>query len=131
MALATYVGKIQNGKIELDPLLDLTDGSEVVIVPTAVTERVARRTANSFLVSDVGNLLMARNGKLIQMDSDWIWRFGIFITSLTHEPQGPIDHLDVSATTGQVIDEQLIKSRLLDYTRNNLEEHVNGCLRTN
>ncbi len=119
MTISAYAGKIHNGKVEFGSLIDLADGSEVVVVPTSVTERIARRTANGFLVGNVGNMLMARDGRLIQTDFDWIWRFGVFITALAHEPRGPIEHVDISATTSAVIDEHQTKTRLLERGRNN------------
>jgi hypothetical protein len=72
-------------------------------VRAAVDERAARRTANRWLVERVGNMIMADHPLLTQSAGQLIWRFDAFVTSLSRAPRGPIGHVDVDATTGQVL----------------------------
>ena len=78
--------------------MELPDGTEVyVFVPSSVTARVAKRIANRWLISEVGNLLMADNGSLVATEQGWVWQFEVYITSIAHKAWGPIGTLDVSA----------------------------------
>jgi hypothetical protein len=100
----TYLGKLRQGKIELDALLDLPEGSEVyVVVKPNLDLRQARRKANGWLVDNVGNMVMADDGALLQVDGRWVWRFQAYITALSHEPYGPIGQVDVDATSGLIL----------------------------
>jgi len=72
-------------------------------VRAAVDERTARRTANRWLVERVGNMVMADQPLLTQSAGQLVWRFDAFVTSLSRAPRGPIGHVDVDATTGQVL----------------------------
>ena len=117
MSLTTYRGIVRNGKVEPTPAFDLPEGSEVyVVVPTGITAHVAKRRANGWLVGYVGNMLMADHGALVQRGSpenaEWVWRFEVFVTSLTHEPLGPIGTLDIDATSGAVVDGDQTKTLL-------------------
>lgn len=115
MAVATYPGVVHNGKIELSTPIDLPEGSEVyVIVPSTLNERAARRKATVWLVGYVGNMLMADHGVLVQSGPEWLWRFPVFITSLAHDPWGPIGCVEISAATGAVINDLQTKVALMD-----------------
>ncbi len=115
MAVATYSGVVHNGKIELSTPIDLPEGSEVyVVVPTALNERGARRKATGWLVGYVGNMLVADHGALVQVGLEWVWRFQVFITSLAHDPWGPIGYVDISATTGMVVNDLQTQKKLMD-----------------
>lgn len=104
MTTMTYLGKLHKGKVELDSLLDLPEGSEVyVVVKPNLDLRQARRKANGWLVDNVGNMVMADDGALLQMNGLWVWRFHAYITALSHEPYGPIGQVDVDATTGSIL----------------------------
>jgi hypothetical protein len=72
-------------------------------VRAAVDEHTARRTANRWLVERVGNMVMADQPLLTQSEGQLVWRFDAFVTSLSRAPRGPIGHVDVDATTGQVL----------------------------
>ena len=120
MTVATYPAVVRNGKVELTVPLPAPEGSEVyVVVPTIITERIAKRKANGWLVREVGNLLMANHGTLVQTESDWVWRFAIFITSPSHEPEGPIGALDINASTGVLVDPEQTKALLYRQGRAN------------
>lgn len=105
MAIATYVGVVQEGRIRLEERVTLPEGSRVyVVVPTLVDERTARRKANRWLAEWVGDMVMADRAEQVQLpDGRPVWRFGAFITSLAHNPIGPIGHVDVEASSGLVL----------------------------
>jgi hypothetical protein len=122
MSLTTYRGIVRNGKIELTPGIEFPEGSEVyVVVPTGITERIAKRKANGWLIGHVGNMLMADHGVLVQLgspsDSEWAWRFEVFVTSLSHEPSGPIGTVDVDANSGAIMDGEQAKMILYERGR--------------
>src|SRR3954454_16080077 len=103
----TFTGKLHDGKVELSAPIDLPEGSEVVVIAKpAVEMKTARRAATGWLVSYVGNLVGAMDGALIQLGDKWVWRFQAYMTSMYHEPWGPIGEVDVDANTGEVINDQ-------------------------
>ena len=103
----TYTGKLHKGKVEMTTPIDLPDGSEVYIVAqVGVGKQIAKRKANGWLVDHVGNMVMADDGVLVQNGEQWIWRFHAYLTSLTHEPHGPIGEVDVDANTGDILSNQ-------------------------
>jgi hypothetical protein len=104
MAVATYIGVVREGCIHLIEPAPLSEGSQVyVVVPAVVDERTAHRKANRWLMENIGNMVMADHPALIQSNRQTLWRFGAFITALSHEPLGPIGHVDVNAATGEVL----------------------------
>ena len=104
MSDATYVGFVRQGKIELRDAVSLPDGRPVyVVVPDLLDEHMARRKANRWLIDHVGNMIMADQGVLQQLDDQVVWRFGAFITSSSHPPRGPIGYVDVNAAGGQIL----------------------------
>jgi hypothetical protein len=126
MSLTTYRGIVRNGKIEPTPAVDLPEGSEVyVVVPSGITAQIAKRKANGWLVGYVGNMLMADHGELVQVGSfdspAWVWRFEVFVTSLIHDPSGPIGTLDVDAASGAIVDGDQTKAML--YERGRTSQH--------
>ncbi len=72
-------------------------------VRPAVDEHTARRKANRWLVERAGNMVMADRPTLTQSEGQPVWRCEAFITSISHEPRGPIGHINVDATTGEVL----------------------------
>ena len=82
---------------------DFTDYLFRKYVHPAMDEYAARRKANRWLVERVGNMVMADQPVLTPSGNRPVWRFGAFVTSLSHAPRGPIGHLDVDATTGDVL----------------------------
>jgi hypothetical protein len=72
-------------------------------VRPAVDEHTARRKANRWLVQRVGNMVMADRPLLVQSEGRPAWRFEALVTSLSQAPRGPVGHLDVDATTGDVL----------------------------
>jgi hypothetical protein len=70
---------------------------------TEITERVARRKANRWLLEHVGNMVMADKAVLAQGEEGMVWRFGAFVTASTHEPMGPIGEVEVAVDSGEVL----------------------------
>jgi len=100
----TYIGTIRDGKIELDQPLTLPEGSQVRVTPLmALDERTARRRADRWLEDNVGNVVAAKNSRLIHLDNQDIWRFEAFVTGPNIEPMGPIGQVDMDANTGQIL----------------------------
>jgi hypothetical protein len=117
MAVVTYRGVVRNGKVEPLSGVELPEGSEVyVVVPVGVSAQDAKRKANGWLVGHVGNMLMADRGALVQTESvdgpEWVWRFEVYVTSLAHEPFGPIGNVDVDAASGAIINSEQTKLQL-------------------
>jgi hypothetical protein len=55
-------------------------------------------------------MVMADQPLLTQSEGQLVWRFGAFVTSLSHTPRGPIGHVDVDATTGEILaDERAVE----------------------
>ncbi len=75
-------------------------------VRLTVDERAARRKANGWLVTWVGNMVMADNAQLRYTDARPVWRLGAFVTSLSRSPRGPIGYVDVDAMTGEVLNSE-------------------------
>jgi hypothetical protein len=99
----TYQGTFRQGKIELKESLAFPEGQQVYVIVPQIDVQTARRKANRWLLDNAGNMLMADEGELQQINGQIVWRFGVFITSSTHAPQGPFDHIDVLAGNGRVV----------------------------
>ena len=113
MTVVTYPAIIRNGKAEPLTPLDLPEGSEVYIVlQRPLEQRTACKKATGWLVDEVGNLLMVDDGVLIQQEERWVWRFLVYLTSLSHEPYGPIGQMDVDADTGKILNDQTTITQL-------------------
>ncbi len=100
----TYIGTIRAGKIELNKPLTLPEGSQVQVTPLMMLdERTARRRADRWLEDNVGNVVAAKNSRLIQLDNQDIWQFEAFVTGPNIDPMGPIGQVDIDANTGQIL----------------------------
>ena len=105
MTILTYTGKLHKGKIELAAQVNLPEGSEVyVVVAPGIEQCIAKRKANGWLVDQIGNMVMADDGVLVQRGNTWAWRFYAYLTSLAHEPYGLVGYVD--ANTGAVLSDQ-------------------------
>ncbi|MFN8493461.1 MAG: hypothetical protein U0350_38030 [Caldilineaceae bacterium] len=115
-SIATYSGVVRDGKVDLCDKIKLPEGTEVlIVVPTAIDERTARRKANGWLVSYVGNMLMADDAALINLDGKLLWHLSAYITGLTHEPVGPIGNVFINALTGDILQPDQTAQNLRDY----------------
>ena len=105
--LTQYHGVVRRGRIELPAQTELPEGSRVVVIVTGpdplVDETVARRKATRWLVENVGNMLAADEGRLVEEDGRPVWRFGAYVTGRWHAPLGPVGHIDVDAGRGELI----------------------------
>ena len=108
MNAITYQGTFRQGKIELKEALPFPEGQQVYVIVPQVDVQTARRKANRWLLDNAGNMLMADQGELQQINGQIVWRFGVFITSSSHTPQGPIDHIDVLAGNGRVVSDFML-----------------------
>ncbi len=69
----------------------------------AVDEQAARRRANGWLITWVGNMVMADQARMTYVGECPVWRFGAFVSSLSQPPRGPIGTVDVDANTGDIL----------------------------
>lgn len=114
MTVMTYPGRLREGRIELDAPINLPEGSEVyVVVKPQLDLRQAQKKANGWLVDNIGNMVMADDGMLIQRGDVWLWRFSAYITALSHEPCGPIGQVDVDANTGAVVTDERTRQKIV------------------
>lgn len=104
----TYQGVVRQGKILLEQAAELPEGSQVFVFLAEEGEReplldphLARRKANSWLVTHVGSV-MAQQPELRQLDGRLVWRFKAFLTTQGRSPRGPVGMVDVDAYSGQV-----------------------------
>jgi len=118
MNTATYRGTFRQGKIELKNRLDFPEGQQVYIFVPQVDMQTARRKANRWLLDNAGNMLMADLGELRQINGQMVWQFGIFITSSSHNPQGPVDYIDVLAANGRVIGDSQTAETIITHALN-------------
>lgn len=89
MTATTYRGVIRRGKVEIMDNIELPDGAEVYIVASvSVAVSTAKRNANRWLVSEVGNLLMADHGALVRSNAGWVWQFEVLVQRLVANPGG-------------------------------------------
>lgn len=115
-SIATYSGVVREGKVDLCDKIKLPEGTEVlIVVPTAIDERTAKRKANGWLTSYVGNMLMADDATLINLDGKLLWHLRAYITSLAHEPIGPIGNVFINALTGDIVHPDQTAQSLRDH----------------
>ena len=103
-SLNTYTGFVRDGRIQLTEPIVLPEGSMVyVLVPVGVDAHTARRKANRWLLENVGHMLRADQPFLVRSHDRATWRFGAYVTALSHPPIGPVGYVDVDATSGAVL----------------------------
>jgi hypothetical protein len=118
MAIARYAGVVCNGKIELTEPIQLPEGTGVyVLVPGVVDKEAARRKANGWLIDHVGNMVMAGQGILTDIDGKSVWRFEAFVTGSTHAPLGPIGQVLIDATSGDILSNQHTAQAMIEHGR--------------
>lgn len=118
MTVTTYRGVIRRGKVETMETIELPDGAEVYVVAAAsIAAPAAKRIANRWLVSEVGNLLMADRGDLIRLGTGWVWQFEIFSTAAGRKPWGPLGVVRIDAASGEILDREQTKINLYERAR--------------
>ena len=72
-SVQTYQGIVRGGNIQVEGTADLPEGSHVVIIVPGehppMEERAAQRKATRWLVEHVGNMLLADEGRLVDVDA--------------------------------------------------------------
>lgn len=105
MTTTFYQGVVKHGHIQLPSAANLPEGSYVYVIVAGpepiLAEETARRKATRWLVEFVGNMLMANEGRIQEINGRMAWRFGVFITGRGHAPRGPIGYVDIDAHTGE------------------------------
>lgn len=105
--MQTYHGVIRAGNIQLNPEANLPEGSQVYVIIAGqepiLEERLAQRKATRWLVEYVGNMLIADEARLLEVEGGIVWRFGAFITARGQRPRGPIGYVNVDAHNGRVL----------------------------
>lgn len=79
-----------------------------------LSEKVARRKANRWLVSYVGNLVMADNGQVVEVDGRVCWQFDVVTTSLYAPPQDPFASIHVDALNGTVLADETVAEKMIE-----------------
>lgn len=104
----TYQGTIREGHIELDRSADLPEGRQVTVLVTEegvdkplLDPHLARRKANGWLVTHVGNV-MAQQPQLLQVEGQLVWQFKAFLSMRGKPSSGPVGWVNVDAYTGEV-----------------------------
>jgi len=111
--LRTYEGTIRHGKVRLPADAALPEGARVhVTILPGVDEQSARRKANRWLAENVGDMVMADQGRMDQAGERRVWRFGAFVTALSREPFGPIAYVDIDADTGAALVDNTIAEEI-------------------
>jgi hypothetical protein len=103
-SIAAYTGFVREGRIQLAEPADLPEGSLVyVLVPMVVDAHAARRKANRWLLENVGNMMRADQPVFVRSRGRAAWRFGAFVTAISHPPIGPVGYVDIDVATGEVL----------------------------
>jgi hypothetical protein len=111
--ISTYEGIIRKGRIHLIKDRALPEGSRVLVVVLPFTdEHFARRKANRWLAEYVGDMVMADQPMLTQVNDRQVWRFGAYVTSLHREPFGPVGYVDIDAETGAILADETIAGEI-------------------
>jgi hypothetical protein len=71
--------------------------------PMVVDAHAARRKANRWLLENVGNMMRADQPVFVRSRGRAAWRFGAFVTAISHPPIGPVGYVDVDVATGEVL----------------------------
>lgn len=117
-SIATYSGVVRDGRVELCDKIKLPEDTEVlIVVPTTIDERTAKRKANGWLLTNVGNLLMADDAKLINLEGQLLWHFRAYVTSSAHPPVGPIGNIFLNAMTGEVLNPEKTTQNLYEHSK--------------
>lgn len=100
-----YIGVVLGGYIVFDPALALMPDCLIQLVPTTmIDEWSARRKANGWLLSHVGNLVSTRGrGILLSLEDQIFWRFAAFVSGGKAMAIGPLGYVRVEGATGRVL----------------------------
>lgn len=109
----------ENGEVRLTGLpLKTGERVEVIVLAEAMPEpqfdeRMARRKAATWLAGYVGMQVMPGKAILLRHEGRVVWRFPAWVGALHREPRGPIGHVDVDATTGEMLAPSALAEELI------------------
>jgi hypothetical protein len=78
-----------------------------------VDARHARRQATRWLASEVGNMLIAGQPRLV-ISQNTLWRLPVLLTSSERGIIGEVGFVDVDASTGEPIISDKLRTQILD-----------------
>jgi hypothetical protein len=81
-----------------------------------VTAKTARRQATSWLVSEVGNMLVGGTPQLV-ISQKTAWRVPVILTSSAAGPVGEVGMVEIDAENGQLLVGDELRERILDNVR--------------
>ena len=90
--------------------VDLQISVEAVV---NVDAKTARKAATAWLASEVGNMLLAGKPQLV-ISQTTVWRLPALLTSSEQGTIGEVGTVDVDASTGQVLVNNLLRTQILD-----------------
>lgn len=90
--------------------LDMQISVEAVV---DVDANSARKQATAWLVSEVGNMLMAGNPKLV-ISQNTVWRLPVLLTSSSEGIIGEVGFVDVDGSSGEPLVSHALKTQILD-----------------
>jgi hypothetical protein len=77
-----------------------------------VGAKLARRRATAWLASEVGNMLMAGDPKLV-ISRITVWRLPVLLTSSEKGIVGEVGFVDVDASSGEPLIDDTLRARIL------------------
>ena len=111
--LRTYEGTVRHGQIRLSADAAFPEGARVhVTILPGVDEQSARRKANRWQAENVGDMVMADQGRMDQAGERRVRRFSAFVTALSREPFGSIGYVDIEVDTGVVLADSTIAEEI-------------------
>jgi hypothetical protein len=78
-----------------------------------VDAKTARKRATAWLASEVGNMLMAGNPRLV-VSQITVWRFPVLLTSSQKGVLGEVGTVDVDASNGEPLISGELRNQILD-----------------
>ena len=78
-----------------------------------VDAKTARKRATAWLASEVGNMLMAGDPRLV-ISGITVWRLPVLLTSSQVGVIGEVGFVDVDASTGEPLVNDELRTRILD-----------------
>ncbi len=90
---------------------------QIVVAATVnVDAKTARRQVTSWLVSEVGNMLVGEMPQLV-IGERTLWRVPVVLTSSVAGTVGEVDTMDVDAGSGELLVSEQIRERILNHVK--------------
>lgn len=87
-----------------------------MLVTVNVEAKAARRSVTSWLVSEVGNMLMGGDPRLV-IGKQTVWRVPALLTSSQKGTLGEVGVVDVDAETGVLLPSRTLKEEIIKNAR--------------